>query len=764
MGKEYKELINNDNLSIVIGNLPELYDNYDNDLHEKLKDIHKNQSKLGYNPVKYKCAARKTTGRQYPIKSYTGCQPLPRLIRNTIMDDYMELDISSAQPTFLRNLMKQHNTPTPQLDAFLKNKEKLTKGHPEYKQCINSACNADFDTKAYKELKNKPSWIIELKDEISNVIQPKFKELYKEQYSKIHKTNALGTLISNLYVDKEQQYRNDILWFLESKKPKTNLQNIMLNHDGIYIPKKDIIDDAINNLNTFLKDKHNIQIKLKELEQLDISSYEPCEVEYDEDDTACNDYDCAVAFYEYMIECGHYFTKDYNHDDYELWWYNADLCFWTNLSQSGNKGELYGYINKCPTIDKKYRTMTSAQNGMITQFFTLPKRHEDFEDFKNKSSKYRLPFRNGIWDFAEKRLLDFSKDIFYTQKIPYDIDPSFTVLDDTELYDRVYDKIIHGFFEPTQADFWLKVIGRAMAGAIDDKVIYVSISGGNSGKSIWMSILNGLLGQYYSTFNGGSIGTKTYNDDAEKSLAWLVSNRNSRIQVASEFEDGMTLSTETLKKLVSGGDKISGRKLMKNKVEFVPQSTFFLFMNDWFKNVSKMEPELKRRLVFLKPSYNYFTEDEYEKTKHLPHIRKADPTIKDDFANDPKVRNMLLHIILSKYEHKNPLNNEPQSCKDLKDEYLNDQDIGLNILEYLTITSEDKDLVPVKRMKSYLEKFIPQTKSLTGKWVKDQLLNLGLKYGTKYCDSKSQACFIGVKLNPPQSEDDYDNFDNDRDL
>ena len=51
MGREYKELINNDNLSIVIGNLPELYDNYDNDLHDKLKDIHKNQSKLGYNPV-----------------------------------------------------------------------------------------------------------------------------------------------------------------------------------------------------------------------------------------------------------------------------------------------------------------------------------------------------------------------------------------------------------------------------------------------------------------------------------------------------------------------------------------------------------------------------------------------------------------------------------------------------------------------------------------------------------------------------------------
>jgi len=469
-----------------------------------------------------------------------------------------------------------------------------------------------------------------------------------------------------------------------------------------------------------------------------------------------------VAFYEYMNECGHYFTKDYNHDHYELRWYNADLCYWTNLSQSGNKHELYGYFNRCPTIDRKYRTNTSAQNGMITQFFTLPQRHDDFENFKYKSSKYKLPFRNGIWDWAEKRLLDFSKDVFYTQKIPYDIDPSFGILDNIELKNKVFDKIIHGFFEPTQADFWLKVIGRAMAGAIDDKVIYVSISAGNSGKSIWMSILNGLLGQYYSTFNGGSIGTKHYNDDAEKSLAWLVSNRHSRIQVASEFEDGMTLSTETLKKLVSGGDKISGRKLRENKIEFVPQSTFFLFMNDWFKNVSKSEPELKRRLVFLKPSYNYFMGDEYERLKHLDHIKKADPTIKDDFANDPTVRNMLLHIILNAYEHKNPLDNEPQFCKDLKDEYLDEQDIGLNITEFINITNDDKDLVSVKKMKSFLERFIPQTKSLTGKWVKDQLKNLGIKYGTKYLDGKSQACYYPVKLNPPD-KDEYE-FDPDANL
>ena len=51
MGKEYKEIINNDNLSMVINNLPELYDNYDNSMIDNLTKVYKNVRTMGYNPV-----------------------------------------------------------------------------------------------------------------------------------------------------------------------------------------------------------------------------------------------------------------------------------------------------------------------------------------------------------------------------------------------------------------------------------------------------------------------------------------------------------------------------------------------------------------------------------------------------------------------------------------------------------------------------------------------------------------------------------------
>jgi hypothetical protein len=742
MGREYKELINNGNVGLIINHFDELGQTLNIDQLDKLKQIHKNQERLGYNPVKYKFAQRQSSGREYPTANSSGVAPLNRLVRNTILDDYVELDVVAAQPTFIVNLMSKNKTDTPKFKYYLKNKNTLTKDHPEYKEAVNSLCNAEWDTRAYKDIEQKPSWLMELKDELQNVIYPKFKELFKEQIGRIHKTNAAGSFMSKLYGDDEQKWRNDMLWFMETKKPKMNIKNAVLLHDGIYLPKKEINEQTITQLTEYMKSKYKVNIKIKELDKLDLSNWDDCEIEYDEDDDlADTDYDAAVAFMEYMTECGHYFTKDYGHEDYEIWWYNAEMTIWRKLKKNN---ELYPYIHPCDRLIKKYRVDTQKQNGMLSQFVQLIPRHDDFETFRNKSSKYKTAYKNGIWDWEQKKLIDFSKDIFYTHKINFEIDPSFTCLDDP-LTQEIYDKLIYGFFEPNQAEFWLKAVGRGMAGAVEDKVCYVCISGGNSGKSIWTGLLDAMLGQYYCTFNGGSLATKTHNDDAEKSLAWLVSNRHARIQASSEFEDGMTLSTETFKKLVGGGDKISARKLRENKVDFYHQSTFYLFMNDWFKDVSKMEAELKRRVIILKPSYNYFTGDEYEELKHLPHIRRADHTIKDEFATNPKVINILLHIILQKYKHENPLNYELQISKELKNEYLDEQDVKLNLLEYIEITNNQNDLYPVKRLKSYLEIHIEQIKNITGTKLKEHLTNLGLGYGSKYYQGKTQACYIGVK-------------------
>ena len=778
MGKEYKEIVNNDNLSMVINNLPELYDNYDNSMIDNLTTIYKNVKTLGYNPVKYKYGNRRKSGRMYPISSVVGCQPLPRVIRNSIMVDYVELDIKSAQPTFLINLMEQHDTQTPKLKYFIDNKNKLTKDKPQYKQCVSSLCNSDFTTKIYKSITNVPSWLIELKDELINVIHPKIKEIFKEQYSSIHKTNAIGTLIYNLYCDKEEAWRNDMLWFMEHRSPKIETKNIMLNHDGIYVNKNAITNEGFENLQKFLMERHKITLSKKELtDTLDLSGYEPNDIDCDEDDDEQNrDRKCADAFLEYLIECGHDFVKDKSHGGSKCWWFNSDEGLWYDLSISSLKDDLKNNMYYCKRLDEKYRTMNAQQNQILSQLNSIIKPYEpkgdmiSFENFKVMSSKYKLPFLNGIWDFEKSELTEYTKDSFFTYKIQFNIDPTFEILEhDKELKEKVDNTLVKGFLgTEAEQQYWLHILGRSICGAIDDKVVYCCIGKGNSGKGVWATLLNGILGSYASTFNSGGLDDSQYKGDLDKAMSWVVGKRHSRISMCSELQDGMTASCELLKKLVSGGDTISGRLLHGNTMEYVPQTTYFLFLNDWFNKITKVDDELKRRLRFIEPPFNYYMPTEYEKKKHLPNVRPADPYVKD-WISTKKVREYVLHLILKSYKHETPT--EPECCKTLFNDYIDDTDLGSLISQYINFTNDHKsDYLQIDKVKKHITQNIDQCKNLTGKYIKTELLKLGAKYTNKRYGGTTATSYTGIKLIKPVEDDDnfmfqQDNkYDSDADL
>ena len=140
MGREYKELINNGNVGLIINHFDELGHDISIDQLDRLKQIHKNQDTLGYNPVKYKFAQKQSSGREYPLSKSSSVAPLNRLVRNTILDDYVELDVVAGLPTYIVNLMTINKTDTPKFKYYIKNKNILTKEHPEYKSAVNSLC------------------------------------------------------------------------------------------------------------------------------------------------------------------------------------------------------------------------------------------------------------------------------------------------------------------------------------------------------------------------------------------------------------------------------------------------------------------------------------------------------------------------------------------------------------------------------------------------------------------------------------------------
>ena len=782
--REYREVPNKEALLCLIHNLPELDIPYNTALIDSLKTIYKNVVKLGYNPVKYKYGSRRSSGRLYPISNSVGLQRIPRVIRNTIMTDYVELDISSAQPTFLKNLMRKNDIETPKLTYFIDNKKNLLKDNDNLKPIVCGMCNSDFITNSYKNLTDKPSWLIELKEELTTIIHPKIKDLYNSDYVKIHKSkdNAIGTLIYNLYEQTEENWRTDMLWYMEHRSPKVEVKNVMLNHDGIYIPKSALVGDSFDNLYKFIYAKYSVKIKQKELtDRIDISELEsPDDDSFDDDDCDdCNtDRECADAFMEYMNECGHSFIRDANAESSVSWWFNIDTGLWYDLSIKSNKTDLKRYMYDCSKLDKKYKTTDKLQTFVLNQFELLIRHYEpfgnmnDFSDFKVMSSKHKLPFINGVFDFTTKELNEYTNKTFFTYKIQFTIDPTFDILEqDQQLKQKVHNVLLDGFLKTKEEwEYWLRLLGRGLAGAVDDKLMYCCIAPGNSGKGVWNTLLNGICGSYSSIFNTSGLDDEQYKGDNDKAMNWVISKRHSRLCIASELKDNMTLSCELVKKLVSGGDVISGRKLQANVIQYVPQTTYYLFLNDWFNKISKVDDELKRRLRFIRPAYNYLdvSSREYKNNKNLPHIRKADTTIKD-WVVESATRNYVLHLILKYYKHEQPV--EPECCQELFDEYIDDTDFSSTIKEYITITKDKRDFIKVKNVYSHIKDNVPMCKNLTNKYIKDILVNtMGAIYTNKKYMGEQHWSFIGIKLFTPEQTYDptnnncRDEYDSDGDL
>ena len=102
-----------------------------------------------------------------------------------------------------------------------------------------------------------------------------------------------------------------------------------------------------------------------------------------------------------------------------------------------------------------------------------------------------------------------------------------------------------------------------------------------------MKLLENAFKIYVGSFNSGVLVKKgTENNDEAKNLSWVVKIRNKRIILSNEIDEGAILWGKMLKKIASGGDTMVGRTNFKDEIEFIPQFTMFLNLN----NIKGVEP------------------------------------------------------------------------------------------------------------------------------------------------------------------------------
>ncbi len=160
-----------------------------------------------------------------------------------------------------------------------------------------------------------------------------------------------------------------------------------------------------------------------------------------------------------------------------------------------------------------------------------------------------------------------------------------------ELWERFLYTIFEGDLE--LIDYVQKICGLGAIGRVYMEAIIISYGEGANGKSTFWNTIAWVLGSY-----AGGISADALTVGCRRNVKPEIAEvKGKRLLIAAELEEGMRLSTATVKQLCST-DQIKGEKKYKDPFDFVPSHTLVLYTNHLPK-VGAMDRGIWRRLIVI---------------------------------------------------------------------------------------------------------------------------------------------------------------------
>jgi hypothetical protein len=531
-------------------------------------------------------------------KSGVGIQSMPRIIRHTICDGlYIDLDFKNIHPTILQQICLKNNIECPLLTKYITGRDNLLN---DWSNILNFTkeevktlylCALNGNNTKY----NIPEW--------SNVLR-EFKNIHKAisklpQYNQIavevesaERTNIKAKIVNRILCTIENDCLQSFYKALDKKGAfnlnidDCNYKVCALIFDGIQIPLTESNENLCSpdNLNIFSRIIENDTDYLLEIvrkpfnDKLDIP-----EIIDEDDDTddffVENDGDAAEhiisKYSNLMLNCnGVRYIKNNNIWDYDEKYIKSIIYGWifnTTMKKYTKEPKFIFYnrdkccINKCIDI-------------IWENWFSFIPNNPTFINNMLLKSKQYLPFLNGVYSISEKKLISYEEcEVQFTQQITRDF-PKYDERSFNELMEKVIIPILP---DEEERRYFFYCLSRALAGHYEDKKWYINRGSRNSGKGVIMKLLENAFKIYVGSFNSGVLVKKTNetNDEA-KNLSWIVKLKDKRLILSNEIDEGVVLWGKMIKKIASGGDTMVGRTNFKDEIEFVPQFTMLLNLNN----------------------------------------------------------------------------------------------------------------------------------------------------------------------------------------
>ncbi|MFW3590429.1 phage/plasmid primase, P4 family [Staphylococcus caprae] len=213
---------------------------------------------------------------------------------------------------------------------------------------------------------------------------------------------------------------------------------------------------------------------------------------------------------------------------------------------------------------KDSRNHNKKVNMMKECEHLLPVTNETFDNDFNLFNT-----QNGFIDLKNGVIKDHEKQNYFT-KIS---NVEFTDKADCPKWEEFLDDIFLGNKE--LVEFIQRAVGYSLSGYTTEQVLFVLYGNGRNGKSVFLDILNEIFGNYATNIQPQAIMASKNQSDASPEIAKLD---GARLVTTTEPNEGERFDEGLLKQL-TGGDRVSARKLYENEFEFTPQFKLWMATN-----------------------------------------------------------------------------------------------------------------------------------------------------------------------------------------
>lgn len=344
-----------------------------------------------------------------------------------------------------------------------------------------------------------------------------------------------------------------------------------------------------------------------------------------------------------------------------------------------------------------------------------------------------IGFNNGVYDFTIKQFRKGRPDDYVTMSVGYD----YPLIVSPKALREVKDVIAAPFDSEQMATYITQVISSCFDGRRKFQEFYIWTGRGSNGKSSIQELIMQTLGDYAKPLDI-AFWTKAKRE-CGGAMPELADKKGVRFVFSNEPEATDKIQVSKIKE-VTGGERITARKLYSQPITYRPQFGIFILCND-LPELSKTDGGIERRTRVVPFKHQF-------KQHPLPGQRKADPMVLENCRENAEWHKACMRMLLDAYEQVRHICTItlPNEVVNSSKQYMEDNNpVGIWLRENFEITQNDDDKILAEHMYN-MYKCVDRniTKTAFGKSMTE--LNGVDKKISKVKGSKiSKLYYIGIK-------------------